>query len=62
MLSDFTICGFQDIALSVRGDIITLNNVEAPKDCEDKRRLNTFSPQNECEPIMTRATMHLIET
>ena len=32
MLSDFTICGFQDIALSVRGDFRTLNSVGAPKD------------------------------
>ena len=62
MLSDFTICGFQDIALSVRGDFRTLNSVGAPKDYEDHRRLNKFSPLNEHETVMSRATMQLIET
>ena len=57
MLSDFTICGFQDIALSVRGDFRTLNSVGAPKAYEDHRRLNGFSSQNECETLMTRATI-----
>ena len=62
MLSDFIICGFQDIALSVRGDFRTLNSVGAPKDYEDHKRLNEFSPLNEHETVMTRATMQLIET
>ena len=62
MLSDFTICGFQDIALNVRGEFRTLNSVGTPKDYEDYRRLNGFSPQNERETIMTWATMQLIET
>ena len=62
MLSDFTICGFQDIALNVRGDFRTLNSVGAPKDYEDHKRLNEFSPRNEHETVMTRATMQLIET
>ena len=60
MLSGFTICGFQDIALNVRGDFRTLNSVGGPKDYEDHNRLSVFSPQYECEPIMTSATMQLI--
>ena len=60
--SDFTICGFQDIALIIRGDFRTLNSVGAPKDYEDHYRLCFFLPQDECEPIMTRATIQLIET
>ena len=35
MFSDITICDFQDIALSVRGDFTTLNSVERPKDYKD---------------------------
>ena len=62
MLSDFTICGFLDIALSGSSDFRTLNSVRAPKDYEDHRRLNKFSPLNEHETVMTRATMQLIET
>ena len=62
MLSDFTICGFQHIALSVRGDSRTLNGVGSPKDYEENRKLNVFSSQDERETIMTRATMQLIET
>ena len=57
MLSAFTICDFQDIALSVRGDFRTLNSLGAPKHYKDHRRLNGISPQNEHENIMTRATM-----
>ena len=62
MLSDFNICGLQDIALSVRGDFRTLNSVERPKDYEDYSSLCVFSPQNDRKTIMTRATMQLIET
>ena len=61
MLSDFAICGFQDIALTVRGDFRILNTVRSPIDYEDQSRLNAFSPQDEREPIMTRVTMQLIE-
>ena len=61
MLSDFTICGFQYIALNVRGDFRTLPSVGEPKDYEDHSRQSVFSLQDECEPIMTRATMQLIE-
>ena len=57
LLSYFKISDFQDIALSVRGDFRTLNNVGTPKDYEDHRRLNAFSPQDETETIVTRATM-----
>ena len=60
MLSDFTICDFQDIALTVIGDFRTLNSVGRPKDYEDQNKLSVFSPQDECEPIMTRDTMQLI--
>ena len=62
ILSDFTLCGFQDIALNVRGDFRTLNSVCAPKDYGDHSRLSVFSPKNECETIMMKATMQLIET
>ena len=62
MLSDFTICDFQDIALNVRGEFRTLNSVGAPKDYEDHSRLTVFSPQDKCQPIITRATLQLIET
>ena len=62
MLSDFTIYGFQDIALSVRGEFRTLNSVEATSDYENQNRLNVFSPQHLRELIMTRVTMQLIET
>ena len=62
MLSDFTMSGFQDIDLNVRGDNRTWNSVGAPKDYEDHRRHNGFSTQNECETIKTKTTMQLIET
>ena len=39
-----------------------MNSVGVPKDNEDHGILNVFSPQDEFEPNMTRATMHVIET
>ena len=60
VLCDFTICGFQDIALNDRGDFRTLNTAGAPKDYEHYSRLSMVSPEDECETIMTRATMQLI--
>ena len=60
MLSDFTICGFQDISLYFSRDFRTLNSVGGTKDYEDHNRLSVFSPEDECEPIMTSVTMQLI--
>ena len=60
VLYDFTICGFQDITLNDRGDFRILNTAGAPKDYEHYSRLSIVSPEDECEPIMTRATIQLI--
>ena len=46
MLSDFTICGFQDIALNIRVEFRTLNSVGAPKDYENHSRLSVFSGES----------------
>ena len=62
MLSDFTICGFHNISLSTRGDFRTLNRVGDTTDYEVHNSLRVFSTLDECEPIMTRDTMQLIET
>ena len=60
--ADFTIYGFQDTALSVRGEFRTLNSIGATSDYVDQNRLNAFLPQHGHELIMTRVTMQLIET
>ena len=62
MLSDFTKCGFHEISLSIRGDIRNFNSVGDTTDYEVHNSLRVFSTLDECEPIMTRDTMQLIET